>query len=356
MLIHICCSVDSHYFLQRLKDELPKSENIVGYFYNPNIHPESEYLLRLEDVKRSSKKLGIEIIDDGYDDLFWIKSTEGFECEPEGGERCEVCFELRLEKSAKKAIEIGERRFSTTLLTSPKKSIEKLSKTGKAIAEEHDLEFVVFDFRKSGGTQKQFELAKKELLYKQNYCGCYFALKNQRTSQQKVAIELFLPIDRSILPGSIEERDKIYKEVDFLRKDRDIKIFKERFQNYRLTFGKISSQHKTIPSYILSYSTISRRKIKTDITTKGDMAYLNKDSGVLITLRLYNELMSSCFDTIEELIFAKKDIAKELSLREKIYKNPLNRSFIAVVENIDRQKYEIEIGYEIFEDSRDIIV
>jgi len=95
MLVHICCSVDSHFFLEKLKEQFPK-ERLIGFFYDPNIHPYSEYRLRLLDVQRSCKKLGIELIEGEYDYQNWLKAVRGLEREKEKGERCRVCFDKRL--------------------------------------------------------------------------------------------------------------------------------------------------------------------------------------------------------------------------------------------------------------------
>ncbi len=82
MLVHICCAVDSHFFLQELQQMFP-DEKLVGYFYDPNIHPYSEYQLRLLDVKRSCKMLDIELIEGDYNYEGWLESVRGFEDEPE---------------------------------------------------------------------------------------------------------------------------------------------------------------------------------------------------------------------------------------------------------------------------------
>lgn len=99
MLVHICCSVDSHFFLQKLQLEYPE-ETLIGFFYDPNIHPFSEYSLRLLDVKRSCQKLGIVLHVGEYDYEGWIEAVRGLENEPEKGKRCLVCFDNRLEKTA----------------------------------------------------------------------------------------------------------------------------------------------------------------------------------------------------------------------------------------------------------------
>ena len=101
ILVHICCSVDSHYFLQKLQKDYPKA-TLIGFFYDPNIHPYSEYYLRLLDVKRSSKLLNIELIEGEYDYNLWLEAVKGYEDEPEKGKRCSICFDRRFEVSAKK--------------------------------------------------------------------------------------------------------------------------------------------------------------------------------------------------------------------------------------------------------------
>ena len=106
ILVHICCSVDSHFFLQKLQTIYP-DKKLVGFFYDPNIHPYSEYYLRYLDVKRSCEILGIELIEGEYDFIKWLEVVKGYEDEPEKGARCSICFDRRLEVSAKKLKRLG---------------------------------------------------------------------------------------------------------------------------------------------------------------------------------------------------------------------------------------------------------
>jgi epoxyqueuosine reductase len=151
VLVHICCSVDSHFFIEKLQQEYP-DEKLIGFFYDPNIHPYSEYQLRLLDVERSCQKLGIELIEGEYDFENWMDAVRGLESEPEKGSRCEVCFDRRFEVSAHKAIELGESTMTTTLLVSPKKSQEQLIRSGEVFEASHGIKFVAFDYRKNNGT------------------------------------------------------------------------------------------------------------------------------------------------------------------------------------------------------------
>ena len=159
MLVHICCAVDSHYFLQKIRDDYP-DERVVGFFYDPNIHPYSEYYLRLLEVRRSCGILGIELVEGEYDIDSWLKAVRGLEREPEKGARCAVCFDHRFEKSAQICSELGLERFTSTLLTSPKKSLKQLEISGQRLGERYGVEFVAPDYRKASGTQEQNILAK----------------------------------------------------------------------------------------------------------------------------------------------------------------------------------------------------
>ncbi|RLA67962.1 MAG: diacylglucosamine hydrolase like protein, partial [Epsilonproteobacteria bacterium] len=256
MLVHICCSVDSHYFLQKLQTEYPK-EKLTGFFYDPNIHPYSEYCLRLLDVKRSCNILGIDLIEGEYDVDKWLEAVRGLEHEPEKGSRCEVCFDRRFEVSAQKAVQLGEKTFTSTLLTSPKKSLSQLKTAGDALAKREGITFVAPDYRKASGTQEQNILAKEDALYRQDYCGCMFGLNIQREQQSKLADELFVPISAQVQPESIEERIALYqKRWELEEAHTPHKIIKQRFLNWRLTFGLLQVRKIVVPAHFLPYSTL----------------------------------------------------------------------------------------------------
>ncbi|MBN2781910.1 MAG: epoxyqueuosine reductase QueH, partial [Campylobacterales bacterium] len=256
MLVHICCSVDSHFFLEKLQKDFP-NEKLIGFFYDPNIHPYAEYQLRLLDVKRSCKKLGIELLEGEYDFDNWFKIIKGLEKEKEKGSRCEICFDKRFEVSAKKALEIGEKKFTTTLLVSPLKSQKQLKKSGEIFFKKHGVEFIAVDYRSGGGTQDQSRVTKEEQLYRQDYCGCFYALEMQRESQNKVMDEMFSPISNSTLLASIEERISLYEHRCKLEDmGIDYKIVKHKFLNYRLLNLKlIKNKKENLEAHALFYST-----------------------------------------------------------------------------------------------------
>jgi len=182
ILVHICCGVDAVWGLRKIREEFPDAE-IKGFFYDPNIHPKEEYDLRYIETERVCQDLGIECIKGEYELDKWIEATKGLENEPERGERCSVCHDLRLEETGKLAKELGFNKITTVLMMSPKKDIEVISKIGNKVASKYGLEFLTIDFRKKGGIEKMNKLSKEMELYHQNYCGCMYALFQQRNTE-----------------------------------------------------------------------------------------------------------------------------------------------------------------------------
>lgn len=357
MLVHICCAVDSHYFLQKLREEYPE-ENLVGFFYDPNIHPYSEYRLRLLEVQRSCKQLGIELIEGPYDFENWMEAVRGLENEPEKGRRCAVCFDRRFEVSAAKAAELGEKRYTSTLLTSPKKSLEQLRREGEKLAERHGVHFVAPDYRKASGTQEQNILAKEARLYRQDYCGCLHGLTIQRRQQEKLADELMSPVSRQIQPESIEERIALYeKRVELEEEGIDYRIVKERFLNWRLESGLLKVAGKATASHILPYSTLKRGYTRGRIeTTIAPLHYLGRDEVKMLPLEEYNRLSSRRYGSVTELVFNPPPFETELEIRRTLLPSPYDLSTVLVVDRIPQRKIELMLKAHVFEDVRERLI
>lgn len=357
MLVHICCAVDSHYFLERLQEEFP-DERIVGFFYDPNIHPYNEYRLRYMDVEYSCKKLGIELLEGPYNLEEWLKKVKGLENEPEKGDRCTVCFDDRLETTIKKAIELGHDKFTTTLLISPKKSQDKLEIIGKKLTQDYECEFIFKDYRSGSGVQEQGEKVKENSLYRQNYCGCLFGLSAQREQQKQLMDEMFNPISNQILPESIESRLNLYKKRDELESQNiPYKIIKQRFLNYRLLSGITKVDKEIIPSYFLCYSTLNRKKMNGRIEyEKDEIGYLNRDEVKVLDIRTFNEMGRSTYKSVKDLMFNPPTFESELNIRNKITNNPYGLSTIVVVDELIYGKYEIELDAETYEDVKEEII
>lgn len=357
MLVHICCSVDSHFFLQKLQKLYP-NEKLIGFFYDPNIHPYSEYLLRLLDVKRSCKMLGIKLIEGEYDVKGWLEAVRGYENEPEKGKRCTLCFDNRVEVSMQKAKELGYTKVTTTLLTSPKKSIEQLSAVGYELSKKYGVEFVSVDFRKNGGTNEQFLLAKEDKLYHQDYCGCIYALSKQRDTQGKIADELFTNIANQIQIESIEERIELYqKRVELEEKKVEYDIVKESFINYRLLRAYLSVDKKIVPSYPLFYSYMKRKKVKLRVEKNiKDIYFANRDNIKFVEINYFNKLIGCSYKNVKELIFHPPKVEDEVKFRKHIEDSFYSLSPVILVDKVDFKTFELYLDAIYYNDIRENLV
>ena len=117
----------------------------------------------------------IGLVEGAYRPDMFLCGVRGLEDEPEGGERCTVCFRLRLEETARRAKCGGYDFFATTLTVSPHKNYPLISQIGREIAESYGIGFLDMDFKKKAGFQRSIELSKEFGLYRQNYCGCRFS-------------------------------------------------------------------------------------------------------------------------------------------------------------------------------------
>lgn len=357
MVVHICCSVDSHYFLQKLKQDFP-NEKLLGLFYNPNIHPYSEYRLRLLDVQRSCDMLGIALIECEYDINHWFCITQGYEQAPEKGDRCDICFDDRFEISAKKCVEFGHTTFTSTLLSSPKKSLSQVHAVGVNIGKKYNIEFVCVDYRKNGGTQAQFELAKKDKLYQQDFCGCMYALIKQREIQKKFSDELFCAVNKQVLPASIEYRLNLYKKrLDYEQNSINYTIITECFLNFRLLRGYVEYNNNTIDSYILSYSYIKRKKSQSKVSfAKDGVYYFAKDSVKVIDINTLNNMLNKNYACVRDLVCNPLLYEDELALRSMINISFFSLNPIIVIDNIADGKYNFYIDSIIYDDVKEILL
>jgi len=173
ILLHICCGVCAAGVVERLTLE---GHQVHGLFYNPNIHPQQEYDRRLEVARKVAKELDFPLEVPLYITEEWFKETVSLENEPEGGRRCEVCFRLRLKKTYLYMKDCGADAFTTTLTVSPHKSADMINRVGQEIGGER---FLARDFKKKAGFKRAVELAKKWALYRQDYCGCIYSMKNR---------------------------------------------------------------------------------------------------------------------------------------------------------------------------------
>jgi len=177
LLFQICCAPCGGY----LTKEFFKDFELVLFFYNPNVWPEQEYEKRLTEVKKFCQQEKIELIIGQYENKKWSEEIRGHEQDPEAGERCTICFQMRLEKTAQQAKELGIKYFSTSLAVSPYKNLTVIKKIGQAMADKYNLQFVVFDeSQKKDLWPKAREFSRQENFYHQNYCGCAYSFQKPK--------------------------------------------------------------------------------------------------------------------------------------------------------------------------------
>lgn len=178
LLLHSCCAPCSTIVIDILKEAF----NLTVFYYNPNIEPQEEYNKRKSEQIRYINSLNIPnitMMDTFYDNKNFKELTKGLENEKEGGLRCKVCINHRLEKTATEAVKNGFMFFCTTLTVSPHKNSDFINRIGKELELKYGIKFLVSDFKKEGGYQKSVQIAKNNNLYRQNYCGCSFSIRRK---------------------------------------------------------------------------------------------------------------------------------------------------------------------------------
>ena len=177
LLLHSCCGPCSSYVISYLTDYF----DITILYYNPNIFPYDEYLNRkdeqirlINDIK-SNIKNNIDIMDCDYDNDIYNDLVKGLENEPERGNRCKVCYRMRMEKTAIIAKENNYDYFCTTLSVSPYKNSQWINEIGKELENKYSISWLYSDFKKKDGYKQSILLSQKYNLYRQNYCGCIYS-------------------------------------------------------------------------------------------------------------------------------------------------------------------------------------
>ena len=171
LLLHACCAPCSTSVIERIKEDF----DLTLFFYNPNMDTFIEYDLRLKELKDLANFHGVKVIDLGYDHEEFLTAIKGEENAMEGGPRCFLCYQLRLDKTAALAKEMGFDYFTTTLTVSPLKNSAVLNEKGFLMQEKYGVKFLPSDFKKNNGYVRSVALSKEFNMYRQNYCGCEFS-------------------------------------------------------------------------------------------------------------------------------------------------------------------------------------
>ena len=171
LLLHSCCGPCSTTVIERLINYF----DITIIYYNPNIEPYEEYLIRKKEQIKVINHYGISIMDCDYDNNLFHEMSKGLENVPEKGIRCHKCYRLRLTYTCNKAKENGFEYFGTTLTVSPYKLSNIINEIGLELEKNNDIKYLVSDFKKRNGYKRSIELSNEYNLYRQTYCGCIFS-------------------------------------------------------------------------------------------------------------------------------------------------------------------------------------
>lgn len=167
LLLHACCGPCAEYPARTL---IAEGFELQAYYYNPNIHPKAEWTRRLDNLLTVAELIGFPVIvDAAYDEAPWLAMTQPVPL------RCQMCYRIRLEATAREAAARGIPRFTTTLLVSPYQDHDALIRIGQEAAERHGVTFLARDFRP--GFREGQDQARADGLYRQKYCGCIRSLE-----------------------------------------------------------------------------------------------------------------------------------------------------------------------------------
>jgi len=208
LLLHSCCAPCSSYVLEYLSRYFA----ITLFYFNPNIYPPQEYQERIGEQERLIREmecagaLGIPVEFQGgeYEPEEFYQAVRGHEGDREGGERCFICYELRLRRAARAAVEGKFDYFTTTLSISPLKNAGKLNEIGERLAAEYGVPYLMSDFKKKNGYKRSTELSARYGLYRQDYCGCVFSREARRGKDGAVGTEC----------GAADDCEKVCEKVD----------------------------------------------------------------------------------------------------------------------------------------------
>lgn len=174
ILVHVCCGPDVTMPILELRDEY----DVICFWYDPNIQPKAEYDKRYEAFVRVCEIENIPYIKGAYDVKNFFSRIRWFEDTPEKWEKCTHCYDMRMYVAAKLAKRLNIPLYTSSLNTSPKKDLEKLFKMGHKYAEKYGIEFLDIPFRKLGWFAKSVAYTTKHNIYRQNYCGCVYSIRD----------------------------------------------------------------------------------------------------------------------------------------------------------------------------------
>ncbi len=197
VLLHACCAPCCASIIKRLSDS---GFEVTVFFYNPNVYPREEYAKRKQEVIRYAGKNRIFFVDGDYDPDRWFEWTKGYDESPERGERCGLCFDMRLKKTAAYAAENEFQVFTSSLGISRWKDFDQVTRSGKKAASLFPgTIYCDINWRKDGGIELMSRITHEEKFYRQDYCGCLYSLESYKQKAQNLNHGKVFPPASSIL-------------------------------------------------------------------------------------------------------------------------------------------------------------
>jgi len=174
LTLHLCCAPCSSYVIGLLEEHF----DLVLYFYDPNIQPKEEYERRRDESSRYADERGIAFVEGPYDVENWNDLVRGYEDSPERGERCRLCYGMRMAEAARFARGNDSSYFTTVLSISPHKDAVRINEIGFAMQERFGVKYLPADFKKKEGFKKSIDLSRENGFYRQDYCGCIYSKRD----------------------------------------------------------------------------------------------------------------------------------------------------------------------------------
>ncbi|WP_161979245.1 epoxyqueuosine reductase QueH [Streptococcus sp. S784/96/1] len=217
VLMHVCCAPCSTYTLEYITQFC----DVTIYFANSNIHLKIEYERRSYVTQKfvndfnSNAGQQVQFLAAPYEPNEFFRKVHGLEDEPEGGDRCKVCYDYRLDKTAAKAVELGFDYFGSALTISPHKNSQTINAVGLEVQKIYDTQYLPSDFKKNQGYKRSVEMCAEYDIYRQCYCGCVFGAQAQGIDLIQVKKD-----GKAFMTGKDLERD--YSHIRFVVSGKEI--------------------------------------------------------------------------------------------------------------------------------------
>lgn len=175
-LMHMCCAPCANRPIDNLRQD---GIDVTGYWFNPNIHPYTEYRDRKTCLEAYAKEIHMPLV--VVNDYGLREFVRNVADNIDG--RCVYCYSCRMEETAKYAAEHGFDSFTTSLLISPYQQHDAIRKIAENMGEKYGVEFLYRDFRPLFRDGQDF--AREHGFYMQKYCGCVFSEEDRYLARKR---------------------------------------------------------------------------------------------------------------------------------------------------------------------------